>query len=117
MRLGQRDWGLQKLWKRLGVVLGCLGLAGFMWTAALWNQQLRTLPRAPDQEAGSIYPRNIHGIVVYQTRSQRDYLERIQDGSIAVFVVSFLMSLIYKKKWGPEPSLGPPKVGTGWHPK
>jgi hypothetical protein len=109
--------GLQKLWKRLGVVLGCLGLAGFIWAAGLWNQQLNTLPRSADPAEGRIYARNIHGIVVYQTRSERDYLERVQNGSIAVFVISIVMSLIYKKKWGSEPSLSPPKIGTGWNPK
>ncbi len=103
---------LQKLCKRVGVALGCLGLAGFIWTAGLWNQQLNTLPRSANPIDGRIYARNIHGVVVYQTRSERDNLERIQNGSIAVFVLSIVLSLLYKRKWGPEPSLGPPKIGT-----
>ena len=71
-----------------------------MWTAGLWNLQLETLPRVPDQETGRVYPRNIHGIVVYQTLSERDQLENIQNSSIAVVAVSFLMTVIYKIKMG-----------------
>ena len=107
----EKGESLQKLWKRCGVFLGCLGLAGFIWTAGLRNRQLNTLPRSADPVEGRIYSRNIHGIVVFQTRSERDYLDRVQNASIAVFVMSIVLSLIYKKKWGAQRA-GPSKIGT-----
>src|ERR1700690_889871 len=56
-----------RLWKRAGITLGLIGLAGFVWTSSLWYAYQRTLPRHPDPVAGRVYPLNVHGIVVYQT--------------------------------------------------
>jgi hypothetical protein len=109
--------GFQKLARRLVLALGFLGLAGFIWTMAMWNQQLDTLPRSPYPAKGGIYPRNIHGVIVYQTNSERDHLEMVQYASIGVFGLSIFLSVLYKKKWGPDPNPKPPKIGTGWQPK
>jgi hypothetical protein len=105
---------LRTIWKHVGMIIGFVGLAGIVWTAGLWNLQLKTLPRVPNQKVGRIYPRNIHGIVVYQTRAENDRLETIQYSSIAVFVIGFFISFLYERKWGLIQSVGPPKIGTGW---
>jgi len=91
---------LKNAWKRTSLVLGWIGLTGIIVTAALWAQQLHTLPRAVDKPGGRLYPRNIHGIVVYQTQTEYHRLEAIQYASVGVFSVSFLMSIYYKNKWG-----------------
>jgi hypothetical protein len=91
---------LQKVWKTVGAGFGCIGLAGLMWTFSLWDQQLNTLPHVANAVIGQIYPRNIHGIVVYQTFAQRNHLDTVQFGSFAIFGVSIVMSLIYRSKWG-----------------
>ena len=108
---------VQVIWKRIGIILGWIGLAGIVWTAGLWTQQLRTLPRTPEPKMGKIYPRNIHGIVVYQTRHERNQLDAIQDSSIAIFATSLMMSLVYKKKWRQAQVETPPRIRTGWRPK
>jgi hypothetical protein len=90
---------VQRLWKNVGTALGWVGLAGILCTAVLWTYQLHTLPRSPDERIGRTYPRNIHGIVVYQTRSESSLLETIQYGSVGIFAVSLMMSLYYKNKW------------------
>jgi hypothetical protein len=89
----------QKAWKSIGFALACLGLAGIIWTAILWGIQLRNLPRYPEVTSGRIYPRNIHGVVVYQNRSEYRFLETVQYCSIAIFASSLLMSVVYKTKW------------------
>ena len=99
MRLAINSEEAQRAWSRLGLFLGLLGLAGCIWTAALWNQQLISLPRSPDPAHGRIYPRNIHGICVYQTGQERDYLQKVQNCSLGVFVVSVLMSIVGKRKF------------------
>jgi hypothetical protein len=98
----------QRIWKRVGLSIGFAGLAGIVWTAGLWNLQLETLPRIPNQETGRIYPRNIHGIVVYQTRAENDRLESIQYISIAVFAIGFFTLFLYERRWGPKQNVGPP---------
>jgi hypothetical protein len=82
--------------KAVGVTLSILGLAGILWTAAIWNQYLHTLPRYPDTRIGSVYPLNIHGIVVYQTVEQQQWRDSVQWSSIAVFATSALLSVIYR---------------------
>ena len=93
-------WKLRIIWKGVGVGLAVLGLAGFIWTFSLWNWQLDHLPRFPNSTLGQIYPRNIHGIVVYQNRKELDYLETIQASAVAMFTASVLLSFAYKWKWG-----------------
>jgi hypothetical protein len=90
---------LQKTWKTIGFALACVGLAGIIWTAILWGIQFTNLPRHPEVASGRTYPRNIHGIVVYQNRSEYRFLEAVQYCSMAVFASSFLMSVVYKAKW------------------
>ena len=74
----------------------------------LWQGQrlAPTLPRHPDVTAGRVYPLNVHGIVVHQTREERKRLNEVQYSSIAVFAVSALMAALHRKKFGRPP--GPP---------
>ena len=97
--------GFQRWWRGFAIGLGLLGFAGFIWTAGLWNQQLDTLPRSSYPAGGGIYPRNIHGIIVYQTRAERDHLDEVQDIAMGTVVFSVLLSVFYNRKWGPEPQL------------
>ena len=54
------------------------GLAIWLYTATIWDTYLHTLPRVADSRLGRIYPRNIHGIVVFQTHAE----ERRLDGTM-----------------------------------
>lgn len=96
---------MKRWWKRAGIVLGSIGLFGIVWTASIWYQYQRTLPRHPDELVGRVYPLNVHGIVVYQTRGERNWLEEIQYSSIALFAASALMAAIYKKYGQSSPEL------------
>jgi hypothetical protein len=91
----------QGAWKITGFALGCVGLAGVIWTAILWGNQLNNLPRHPEDTSGRVYPRNIHGVVVYQNRSEYRFLETVQYCAMTVFASSVLMSILYKAKWEP----------------
>ena len=102
-------------WKRAGILVGLIGLAGIVWTSSLWYSYQKTLPHHPDPEAGRVYPLNVHGIVVYQTRDELNWLDEVQYSSIALFVVSALMAAIHQKKFGrPET---PPKTRQPWTPR
>jgi len=101
--------GMWTCWKRVAIAIGLIGLAGILWTSSIWYEYQRALPRHPDPVTGHVYPLNVHGIVVYQTRDERNRLAEIQYSSIAVFAVGALMGLIYQKKFGRPPT--PPKFG------
>jgi hypothetical protein len=98
--------------RRVGIAIGFVGLAGILWTSSIWYQYQRTLPRRPDPVAGRVYPLNVHGIVVYQTRDERKWLDEIQYSSIAVFAVGALLGALHQKKFGRPPI--PPKLGPSW---
>jgi hypothetical protein len=102
---------IERLWKRAGIITGMIGLAGILWTSSLWYEYQKTLPRHPDPVAGRVYPLNVHGIVVYQTRDERNWLDEIQYSSIVIFAASALMAAIHQKKFG-RPAI-PPKLGSG----
>ena len=102
-------------WKRAGIVIALAGLAGWIWAAQLENHYQETLPRSTNSVTGSIYPLNVHGIVVYQTRDERNWLKELHYSSFAVFLIGGLMGLVYEKRYGRPPI--PPKPwtpGPGW---
>jgi len=104
---------VERLWKRAGIIVGLIGLAGIVWTASIWYQYQRLLPRHPDPVAGRVFPLNVHGIVVYETRDERNWLDEIQYSSMAIFAASALMAAIHQKKYGrpaTPPKLGPPQT-------
>ena len=98
--------------RRVGITIAFVGLAGILWTSSIWYHYQRTLPRRPDPVAGHVYPLNVHGIVVYQTRDERKWLDEIQYSSIAVFAVGALIGALHQKKFGRPPI--PPKLGPSW---
>jgi len=104
--------GMWTWWKRAAITISLIGFAGILWTYSVWYEYQRALPRRPDPVAGRVYPLNVHGIVVYQTRGERNWLDEIQYCSIAVFAVGGLMGLICEKKFGRPPT--PPTVGPKW---
>ena len=98
--------------RRVGIAIGFVGLAGILWTSSLWYQYQSTLPRRPDPVAGRVYPLNVHGIVVYQTRDERNRLDEVQYSSIGVFALGVLIGALHRKKFGQPPT--PPKLGPSW---
>ena len=92
------------MWKRVGISMAIVGLAGIVWSGAIWNQYLHVLPRHPEPAAGRVYPLNIHGIVVYHTREEKNWLNEIQYSSITVFAASALLAAIHRKRWGKPPA-------------
>jgi hypothetical protein len=102
-------------WKRIAITLFLLALSDGIWTSHVWYQYQATLPRRPDTATGNLYPLNVHGIVVYQTRDQRDRLDRLDYSSFGLMILAFAVGFIHTKKFGVPPT--PPKPwtpGPGW---
>lgn len=103
----------QRLIKAVSMCLGYLGFAGLLCWFGLANWEVAKLPRSADPSSGRVYPRGIHGISIYETRSEKRFYERLEFGSFAIFGASFMLMLIYRWRYGPEPNLHPPK---DWKP-
>jgi hypothetical protein len=85
-------------------------LAAWLYAAVIWNRYMRTLPRDADPDAGNIYPRNIHGIVVFQTRQEKLSLDLIENISGGVFTLGFLIGALEERNWRKAAGDREPKI-------
>jgi hypothetical protein len=76
------------------------GLAGLIVSAMISTHYLEVMPRGPVLAEERIVPREIHGIVVYQTAFENRRLNLIEYSSVGVFVVGLGLGLVYLEKWG-----------------
>lgn len=76
------------------------GLAGLIVSAVISTHYLEVMPRGPVFVDGRIVPREIHGIVVYQTEEENHRLNLIEYSSVGVFVAGLALGLFYLEKWG-----------------
>lgn len=82
------------------------GLAGLLFSAMVSTSYLEKLPRLPEPAQMRMIPRNIHGIVVYQTQDEDRRLTVMEDTSVGVFLVGLGLGLVYLRKWGIVHALG-----------
>lgn len=76
------------------------GLTGLIVSAMISTHYLDAMPRGPVQTEGRIVPREIHGIIVYQTPDENRKLNLIEYSSVGIFVVGLGLGLVYLEKWG-----------------
>lgn len=76
------------------------GLAGLIVSAMISTYYLEVMPRGPVLTENRVVPRDIHGIVVYQTPKENNNLNLIEYSSVAVFVVGLGLGLVYLEQWG-----------------
>ena len=80
------------------------GLAGLIISAMISTHYLDVMPRGPELVAGRIVPREIHGIVIYQTPEENRRLNLIEYSSVGVFLVGLGLGLVYLEQWGARQS-------------
>ena len=76
------------------------GIAGLIFAAMISTQYADTLPNSPVPEERRMIPRNIHGIVVYQTEQEDMHLTICEDSSVVIFCIGIGLGLVYLEKWG-----------------
>jgi len=76
------------------------GLAGLVISAWVSTSYLENLPRMPIPAQSRMIPRNIHGIIVYETAKEDHRLEVLEDTSVGIFLVGLTLGLVYMRKWG-----------------
>jgi len=76
------------------------GLAGLIVSAMISTHYLEVMPRSPVLVEGRIVPREIHGIVIYQTTDENRQLNLIEYSSVGIFVLGLGLGLVYLEKWG-----------------
>jgi hypothetical protein len=107
----------RRIWRTVAIVLMVPALAALLYTGVIWNRYLDTLPRTPDQTSGRLYPRNIHGIVVFQTRAEALHLERMENISFGTFALGMLIGWLEERHWRRTAGKSIPPMPEGWQPK
>lgn len=76
------------------------GLAGLIVSAWVSTSYLQSLPQMPVPAESRMTPRNIHGVIVYETETENRKLNILEDSSVGVFLVGLTLGLVYMRKWG-----------------
>jgi hypothetical protein len=77
-----------------------IGLAGLIASATISTHYLDVMPRAPTPGELRVVPRSIHGVMVYQTAKEDQFLNAWEYSSVGVFLVGLVLSAVYLEKWG-----------------
>jgi hypothetical protein len=75
------------------------GLGGLIFSAMVSTDYLETLPKSPAPLEQRIVPRNVHGIVIYQTTKEDERLSLMEYSSVSVFLLGLLLGIVYLEKW------------------
>lgn len=75
------------------------GLAGLIFSAMMSTDYLETMPKSPIPSEQRMTPRNVHGIVIYQTVSEDERLSIMEYSSVSVFLVGLVLGIVYLEKW------------------
>jgi hypothetical protein len=90
--------------KAIALALLLPGLVGLIVSAMFSMHYLDTMPRWPSPEELRTVPRNIHGIVVFQTAQEDQKLNLMEYSSVGVFVAGLALGLLYLERWGARQS-------------
>jgi hypothetical protein len=85
--------------KAISLALILPGLAGLIGSAMFSMHYLDTMPRWPSPDEQRTVPRNIHGILVYQTVEENRKLDLMEYSSVGVFAAGLVVGLVYLEKW------------------
>ena len=75
------------------------GLGGLVFSAMVSTDYLENLPKSPSPSEERMTPRNVHGIVIYQTPQEDQRLSAMEYSSVSVFLVGLLLGIVYLEKW------------------
>jgi hypothetical protein len=85
--------------KFLALVFMLPGLGGLVFSATVSTNYLESLPRVPDLEEQRTVPRNVHGVIIFQTAEEDRRLSIMEYSSVTVFLVGLVLGIVYLEKW------------------
>ncbi len=75
------------------------GLGGLIFSAMVSTEYLENLPKTPSPVEERMTPRNVHGVVIYQTVEEDQRLSMMEYSSVSVFLVGLVLGIVYLEKW------------------
>jgi hypothetical protein len=86
--------------RQFSLLLLFFGTVGFIFSAIISTHYLDMLPKTPVPEEMRMTPRNIHGVVVYQTVEENRKLTLIDGGSAIGIILGLGLWMVYMEKVG-----------------
>lgn len=77
-----------------------IGLGGLLYSGTLAREYLQNLPRYPDPAQGRMVPREVAGVVIYETETEDRKIKSVEDTAAGILVCGIGLLLIYAYKWG-----------------
>ena len=96
---GQTSPGKLNLLKIFALVFLLPGLGGLIFSAMVSTDYRENLPRVPSPAEQRMTPRNVHGVMIYQTVKEDKRLSMMEYSSVSVFLVGLLVGIFYLEKW------------------
>ena len=87
------------LLKFFALILLIPGLGGLAFSAMVSTDYRENLPHHPSPVEQRTTPRNVHGVMVYQTVEEDKRLSAMEYISVSVFLVGLLLGIFYLEKW------------------
>jgi hypothetical protein len=75
------------------------GLGGLVFSAMVSTDYLENLPKSPAPIEQRMTPRNVHGVVIYQTVQEDTRLSIMEYTSVSIFLVGLILGIVYLEKW------------------
>jgi hypothetical protein len=75
------------------------GLGGLIFSAMVSTDYLEQMPKSPTPNEQRMTPRNVHGVVIYQTVKEDQRLSIMEYTSVSVFLVGLILGIVYLEKW------------------
>ncbi len=103
----------KRIWRVVSISLMMPALLAWIYATGLESDYAKVLPRLPNPTVGRVYPRNIHGVVVFQTYAERMKVNLTEGISIGVFFVGLLIGGLEERHWKRTSPKGIPSAPNG----
>jgi hypothetical protein len=87
------------LLKFLALLFLLPGLGGLIFSAMVSTDYLQQMPKSPAPSEQRMTPRNVHGVVIYQTVREDQRLSIMEYTSVSVFLIGLVLGIVYLEKW------------------
>ena len=107
----------KRIWRAVALVLAIPALLAWTYGAGLESSYQRLLPQVANPMIGRVFPRNIHGIVVFQTHAEKLRLDLIEGISISAFFAGLTIGGLEERHWRRSAGTNLPLKTKDWSPK
>jgi formate hydrogenlyase subunit 6/NADH:ubiquinone oxidoreductase subunit I len=93
-------------YRSISLIFLVIGTLGMFLSTAISTHFRTTLPTTPIPEEQRMTPRNISGVIVYETDDEDRKLDLIEYSSALTFAFGACLGCVYAARWGTARAIG-----------